>query len=124
MEHVDNSPQSKSVSQSIDFYKIFKVFLSRWYWILTSVILLIIGAKLYLWYTPPIYSVSASLKLQDLNTGLYGGNNAAVNYNYTDRILAESFVIKSNDVILKAIGNLDYKVTYFLRNLLFFYIKN
>jgi tyrosine-protein kinase Etk/Wzc len=114
MEHVDHSTQPKSVSQSIDFYKIFKVFLSRWYWILTSVILLIIGAKLYLWYTPPIYSVSASLKLQDLNTGLYAGNNAAVNYNYTDRILAESFVIKSNDVILKAIGNLDYKVTYFL----------
>lgn len=114
MEHVDNGTQPKSVSQSIDFYKIFKVFLSRWYWILTSVILLIIGAKLYLWYTPPIYSVSASLKLQDLNTGLYGANNAAINYNYTDRILAESFVIKSNDVILKAIGNLDYKVTYYL----------
>ena len=78
------------------------------------VILLTIGAKLYLWYTPPIYSVSASLKLQDINTNLYGGNSAGVNYNYTDRILAESFVIKSNDVILKAIGNLDYKVTYYL----------
>lgn len=109
--------EKKAVSQSIDFYKIFRVFLSRWYWITGTVALALFGAWLYLWYTPPIYQTGASLKLEDSNPNL--GTNAGIvasqNYNYTDKIQAESFTIRSNEVIANAVKTLDYKISYYLK---------
>ncbi len=108
--------EKKAVSQSIDFYKIFKVFLSRWYWIAGTVAIALCGAWLYLWYTPPVYQTSASLKLEESNPTL--GTTAQMpmqNYNYTDKIQAESFTIRSNEVIMNALRKLDYKISYFLK---------
>jgi tyrosine-protein kinase Etk/Wzc len=105
----------KSVSQSIDFYKIYKVFLSRWYWILGCVIIALIIAKVKIMYTTPVYSTSASLKLQESNPAMSSSTQMASQvYNYTDKIQAESYVIKSNDVIANAISNLNYKISYYL----------
>lgn len=108
--------EKKGVSQSIDFYKIFKVFLSRWYWIAATVVIASCIAWLYLWYTPPIYQTGASLKLEDSNPSVSTGNQmAAQNYNYTDKIQAESFTIRSNEVISNAVKTLDYKISYYLK---------
>lgn len=106
--------EKKAVSQSIDFYKIFKVFLSRWYWIAATVIIACCGAWLYLWYTPPVYQTGASLKLEESNPSLGTGSQMPMqNYNYTDKIQAESFTIRSNEVIMNAVKKLDYKISYF-----------
>lgn len=109
--------EKKAVSQSIDFYKIFRVFLSRWYWLVATVAIALCGAWLYLWYTPPIYQTSASLKLEESNPaiGTGGGQMAMQNYNYTDKIQAESFTIRSNEVIANAVKTLDYKISYYLK---------
>ncbi|RBQ10015.1 GumC family protein [Pedobacter miscanthi] len=108
--------EKKAVSQSIDFYKIFKVFLSRWYWIAGTVIIALCIAKIYLWYTPPIYQTGASLKLEDSNPSVNTGAQMPMqNYNYTDKIQAESFTIRSNEVISNAVKTLDYKISYYLK---------
>lgn len=109
--------ENKAVSQSIDFYKIFRVFLSRWYWVAITVSIALCGAWLYLWYTPPIYQTGASLKLEDSNPAVNtpGSQMAMQNYNYTDKIQAESFTIRSNEVISNAIKTLDYKISYYLK---------
>ncbi|RYF17643.1 MAG: polysaccharide biosynthesis tyrosine autokinase [Flavobacteriales bacterium] len=106
----------KKPSQSIDFYKIFKVFLSRWYWIAGCLAIALIIAKINLFYTPPIYQTSASLKLEESNPSLGTGNQMSAQvYNYTDKIQAESFTIKSNAVIANAVKTLDYKISYYLK---------
>ncbi|WP_293311997.1 GumC family protein [Pedobacter sp. UBA5917] len=108
--------EKKAVSQSIDFYKIFKVFLSRWYWIAGTVIIALCIAKLYLWYTPPVFQTGASLKLEDSNPSVStSGQMPMQNYSYTDKIQAESFTIRSNEVILNAVKTLDYKISYYLK---------
>ncbi|RZJ87144.1 MAG: tyrosine protein kinase, partial [Chryseobacterium sp.] len=108
--------EKKAVSQSIDFYKIFRVFLSRWYWLAATVAIALCGAWLYLWYTPPIYQTGASLKLEESNPAINtGGQMAMQNYNYTDKIQAESFTIRSNEVIANAVKTLDYKISYYLK---------
>ena len=108
--------EKKGISQSIDFYKIFRVFLSRWYWIAATVGIASCIAWLYLWYTPPIYQTGASLKLEDSDRSVSKGNQmVAQNYNYTDKIQAESFTIRSNEVILNAVKTLDYKISYYLK---------
>ncbi|WP_457269736.1 GumC family protein [Pedobacter sp. UYEF25] len=107
----------KGVSQNIDFYKIFSVFLSRWYWIAATTSIALMIAYVYLWYTPPIYQTAASLKLEDSNPSVSSsaGPMAAANYNYTDKIQAESFTIRSNDVIANAVATLNYKISFYLK---------
>lgn len=39
----------------------------------------------------------------------------SANYNYTDKIQAESFTIRSNEVISNAVKTLDYKISYYLK---------
>lgn len=104
----------RSVSQTIDFYKIFKVFLSRWYWILGCIVIALAIAKINILYTKPVYMTSSSLMLKDGNPSLGTSQMSSQVYNYTDKIQAESYVIKSNDVILNAISNLDYKISYYV----------
>lgn len=117
MNSPETAPNPKSVRQDIDFYKIFKVFLSRWYWIAGCVVIALIIARINLLYTPPIYQTSGSLKLQESNPTINTMANAPSTqvYNYTDKIQAEGFVIRSNDVILNAISNIDYKISYYLK---------
>lgn len=106
----------KAVSQQIDFYKIFRVFWSRWYWIAGCIAIALVVAKIKVLYTQPIYQTGASLKLQDSNPSVSTNNQMPTQvYNYTDKIQAESFVIRSNDVVLNAIANLDYKISYYLK---------
>lgn len=108
--------EAKAVSQQIDFYKIFKVFWSRWYWIAGCIAIALTIAKVKILYTPPIYQTGASIKLQDSNPSVSTNNQAPTQvYNYTDKIQAESFVIRSNDVVLNAIANLDYKISFYLK---------
>lgn len=108
--------ENRAVSQSIDFYKIFKVFLSRWYWVAATVIIALCSAWIYLWYTPPVYQTSASLKLEDSSPSISTGAQSPMqNYNYTDKIQAESFTIRSNEVISNAVKTLDYKISYYLK---------
>ncbi|QXV63938.1 polysaccharide biosynthesis tyrosine autokinase [Mucilaginibacter sp. 21P] len=105
----------RSISQTIDFYKIYRVFLSRWYWILFCVMFAVGIAKLRLLYTKPIYMSSGSLKLQDAAQGV---NTSAASpsqtFSYTDKIQAESYTIRSNQVILDAISKLNYKISYYI----------
>ncbi|MEJ5992820.1 polysaccharide biosynthesis tyrosine autokinase [Pedobacter sp. Du54] len=116
MEIKDNKVvEHKAVSQTIDFYKIFKVFLSRWYWILGCVIVAMLIAKINLLYTVPYYQTSGQLRLKETNPMLSSTSSAAASqvYNYTDKIQAESFVIKSQAVVSKAVKALNYKIAYY-----------
>ncbi|RZL47600.1 MAG: polysaccharide biosynthesis tyrosine autokinase [Pedobacter sp.] len=114
MENIDAI--AKKPIQSIDFYKIFKVFLSRWYWIVGCLVISLILAKVHLFYTPPVYQTSASLKLEESNPSVGTSNQMSSQvYNYTDKIQAESFTIRSNAVILNAVKTLDYKISYYLK---------
>ncbi|WP_316759820.1 polysaccharide biosynthesis tyrosine autokinase [Pedobacter aquatilis] len=115
MENKEVFGQAKSVSQQIDFYKIFSVFWSRWYWIAGTVCISLLIAKVHLWYTPPVYQTGASLKLEDTSPQLGTSAGAMQTYNYTDKIQAEGFVIRSNEVILNAVNTIDFKISYYIK---------
>lgn len=107
---------SKPISQNIDFLKIFKVFMSRWYWILSCVLIALALAYIKIRTTVPIYETSTSIKFQEENKMLNTiSQNAPQISSFTDKIMAEGYVIRSNDVILNAIENLDYKISYYLK---------
>ena len=55
MNNPEIAQDPKSIRQDIDFYKIFKVFFSRWYWIVGCVIISLMIAYVNLLYTPRIF---------------------------------------------------------------------
>lgn len=101
--------------QDIDYVKIGKIILSRWYWVASSIIIAIIIAYLYLWYTPPSYSTTASLKFEEKRSEISELLNVRNVYDRTNKMQSEQFVIRSREVLLNAIKNLDYKISFYLK---------
>lgn len=115
MANNDFIERNKLAQQEISYWKIISIVLSRWYWIAGTVILSFIAAKIYIAYTPQTFRTEASLKIN-----FDDQNQAAVaiptSYRYlrTNQIETEAEILRSRDVIHKAISNLDYKISYFL----------
>ena len=108
--------QPKLPSQEIDYLKIAKVLLSRWYWVVSSVTICIIIANLYLWYTPKIYATSATLKFEEKKSEI---SDLISVPGPTDRpniskIQSEIFVIQSTALLTNAIKHLDYRISFYV----------
>lgn len=109
--------KSALVDQQINYWKVVRIFLSRWYWIAGCVIISFIIAWLYIRTIPPTYTTSASLKLDDDQSEVVGNANGMRNYSryyQSNNIQTEATVMRSQDVINKAIARLDYKISYYL----------
>lgn len=108
--------QHKLPSQEIDYFKIGKILLSRWYWIIGSLTLCIIAANIYLWYTPKTYSTGATMKFEEKKSELQdlGGVAAASDRTNASRIQTEQIVLQSTPLLLSAIKQLDYRISYFV----------
>ncbi|MBK0378219.1 GumC family protein [Mucilaginibacter segetis] len=102
-------------NQEIDYFKIGKIIFSRWYWIVGSLAVFLIWSNVYLWYTPKIYATGGTLKLEerrseiaDLSNIISGSERGA------SRIQSETSVIQSQPVILAAIKDLDYQISFYI----------
>lgn len=114
MEETDKiSP--KLPNQEIDYIKIAKVILSRWYWIAGSVAVCIILANLYLWYTPKIYATAGTMKFEEKKSEM---SDLVTVINSTDRgtsrVQTEITVMQSAPLILNAIRHLDYRISFYI----------
>jgi capsular exopolysaccharide synthesis family protein len=104
-----------NVQQDIDYVKILKIVLSRWYWVASTVIISLIVAYIYLWYTPETFSTSASLKFEEKRSEISELLNVRNVYDRNNKIQSEQFVIRSRQVLNNAIGDLDYKISFYLK---------
>ena len=104
-----------NVQQDIDYLKIVKIVLSRWYWVASTLIISLVIAYLYLWYTPETYSTSASLKFEEKKSEISELLNVRNVYDRTNKMQSEQFVIRSREVLYDAIEQLDYKISFYLK---------
>lgn len=102
------------ITQQIDYFKILRILWSRWYWIASVFTLCLICAYIYLWYTPKTYTTTSSLKFDEKKNEISELMKGKYSIDITKSIDAESFVIKSNQLLTNAIGRLDYKVSYYI----------
>lgn len=116
MEEIDKKPiPNKLPSQEIDYFKLGKILLSRWYWIAASVSICMLVSYTYLWYTPKTYATSATMKFEEKETAfseLANVSNSAEKG--PARIQSELFVIQSIPLILSAIKDLDYRISFYI----------
>jgi len=114
MEEIEKV-QRKLPNQEIDYFKIGKILLSRWYWIAASVSLTFVISYTYLWYTPKTYSSSATLKVEEKKTEI---SDIITVMSVPDRgpskIQSITTVLQSRSLILSAIKDLDYRISFYI----------
>lgn len=115
MEEIENN-QQKLPNQEIDYFKIAKILISRWYWIVGSLVVFLIAANVYLWYTPKVFATAGTMKLEDrkseiadLSTIIATGSERGVS-----KIQSETSVIQSRSVVLSAIKDLEYPISFYV----------
>ena len=117
MEETDKIPH-KLPSQEIDYFKIVKILLSRWYWIVGSVAICSLAANVYLWYTPKTFATSGTMKFEEKKSeipDLVGVGLPTTNDRVgTSRIQTETIVLQSNPLLLSAIKHLDYRISFYV----------
>lgn len=112
--------EAKLPNQEIDYFKIAKILLSRWYWIAGSIAVCLILSTVYLWYTPKIYATAGSMKLEEKKSEI---SDVIAFSPYPDRSLSkvqsETVVLKSTPLLLSAIKQLDFRISYFIKGRFF-----
>lgn len=105
-----------SHSESVDIKKLLMVFLSRWYWIVGSLILSGILCYAYLKFAVPQYVASITLKYLERQSELDELSNAKPTYIFsagnTD-YLTEKFNVKSQEVVENALSKMDNSFTFY-----------
>src|SRR5258708_7025337 len=92
-----------------------KILFSRWYWIAASIVICYLISYTYLWYTPKIYATSGTLKIEEKKSefsdlvGIITNNDRG-----PSKIQSETFVLQSRTLILNAIKDLDYRVSFYI----------
>jgi len=117
MEETDKTPH-KLPNQEIDYFKIAKILLSRWYWIAGSVVICMIVANVYLWYTPKTYMTTpGTMKFEEKKSEIpdFGGiTNTVTQSNSASRVQSETIVLQSTPLLLNAIRHLDYRISFYI----------
>ncbi len=114
MQETDNIVR-KLADQEVDYFKIAKILLSRWYWIVCSVVLCLSISFIYLWYTPKTFATSGTLKLEEKKSefsdlvGVISNNDRG-----PSKIQSEIFVLQSRTLIRSARKYLDYRVSFYI----------
>jgi len=105
----------KLPNQEVDYFKIGKILISRWYWIASSLFLFIIGSYVYLWYTPKTYATSGTMKLEEKKSEIADIVNViSTSERGPSKIQSETSVIQSPSVILAAIRDLNYPISFYI----------
>lgn len=108
------SDRYSNLSSNIDFNRVVRVLLSRWYWIIGAILLASLLSYGFLKLAKPRYVASALLRFNEKKSELAELNqliepNSFVGQEY----LTEKFVIESEEVINRAIASLDYPFTFY-----------
>lgn len=107
--------QRKLPNQEIDYFKIGKILLSRWYWIAASVIITSAISYTYLWYTPKTYATGGTLKVEEKKSEISDIITVMTTPERgPSKIQSITSVLTSRNLILTAIKDLDYRISFYI----------
>ncbi|WP_221269439.1 GumC family protein [Mucilaginibacter sp. X5P1] len=101
-------------NQELDYFKIAKILISRWYWIAASISICMLVAYAYLWYTPKTYATSATMKFEEKKSEISDLVSVINADKGPSRVQSETYVIQSRSLILDAIKDLDYRISFYV----------
>lgn len=108
----DKEPRLRSPTD-ISYIKILIIILSRWYWIVAISTLGLLMGYFYLRYSLPVYTASASIKFEEKRSEIAELITIRNIYERTNKVESEKLIIKSRNVLLKAISKLNHQISYY-----------
>jgi len=115
MEATEKKPQ-KLLNQEIDYLKIGKILLSRWFWIAGAMLLSLILANIYLWYSPKTYATFGTMKFEEKRSELSDIVSVPSNADRApSKIQSETVVLQSTPLLLNAIKRLEYRFSFYIK---------
>ncbi|SDJ30917.1 capsular exopolysaccharide family [Pedobacter sp. ok626] len=107
--------QKRNVTKEIDYLKIARILLSRWYLLAGSILTALLIVYVYLWFTPKTYATSGILKFEEKKSELSDLVNVMSNSGRSPANLqSEKFILQSRNLLLSAIKQLDYRISYYI----------
>ncbi|WEK19706.1 MAG: polysaccharide biosynthesis tyrosine autokinase [Candidatus Pedobacter colombiensis] len=107
--------QKRGSVREIDYLKIARILLSRWYLLVASILTALLIAYAYLWYTPKTYATSGILKFEEKKSELSDLVNAMSSSGRSPANLqSEKFILQSRNLLLSAIKQLDYNISFYI----------
>ncbi|WP_240049203.1 GumC family protein [Mucilaginibacter psychrotolerans] len=114
MEETENL-QKKLPNQEVDYFKIGKILISRWYWVAGSLAVFVLWSYIYVWYTPKTFATGGIMKLEEKKSEIADLSNVlATSDRGPSRIQSETSVLQSPAVILNAVKDLNYPISFFV----------
>lgn len=110
----DISRPSK-IQKEVNYIKLLGVILSKWHWILGILLTGIISCYFYLLLAAPTYGTTASLKFEEKKSEISELMNVRNIYDRTNRLESEKLVIRSRNVLTKALHSLHCEVSFFIK---------
>jgi capsular exopolysaccharide synthesis family protein len=110
------SKQQKLRNLEIDYFKIGKILLSRWFWIAGTTIFGLLMANVFLWYTPKTYSTFGTLKFDEKKSEVSDIISVPSNADRApSKIQSETVVLQSTPLLLNAVRRLDYLFSFYIK---------
>jgi tyrosine-protein kinase Etk/Wzc len=97
----------------ISYRKIGMIVLSRWHWLIGSLLFGLIAGTVYIHFQQQLYSASASLKVEEKRSELSELINVRNLYDRTNKAESEKIILKSRNVLQKALASLQDDISYF-----------
>lgn len=123
----DLSAQSQSFAgdrhsgSPFDYRKLLQLALKYWYWFILSGSLALFGTYLYHRYTVPVYKSSTTLLLKNSSEKSLAQLELTEGFGLSPEMKSienQSFIIRSQKIVKRAIERLDFGVSYFVRGTL------
>jgi len=103
------------IQKEVNYIKLLSAILSKWHWLLGALAVGLISCYLYLLFVPPLYATTASLKFEEKKSEISELINIRNLYDKTNKVESEKLVIRSRNVLLKAINSLDCTVSFYVK---------
>lgn len=100
------------IQKEVNYVKLLSVILSKWHWMLGIFVAGLMACYFYLLFVPPIYATTASLKFEEKKSEISELMNVRNLYDRTNKIESEKLIIRSRNVLLKAISSLNCEISF------------
>ncbi|QDO93708.1 polysaccharide biosynthesis tyrosine autokinase [Formosa sediminum] len=112
-ENINNSLEENN--SSINIKEEILNYLHYWKWFVLCLILGVLGAFIYLRYTPEVYQSSARIKILNESKGLeLSSKGGGALFSDSKSLENEIQIIKSNRLLAKVVDSLDLHIRYFI----------
>jgi tyrosine-protein kinase Etk/Wzc len=104
--------RTEHFDQKLSYRRLLNILLSRWHWIVSTIVIAVSIAYLLLSFTPNSFTTDATLKFEDKRSEISELVNVRNVYDRSNKLQSEQFVIRSRNVLLNAAKSLNYDISY------------